>query len=380
MSAGSLDDIPDKLMAAKGGKPGKPPDGNGEKSDYMVTDLGTLDGKKRSSSVARDISDINDITGNRLIVGWSDDGQQTVATLWEVTEDGDVVEGSMQSLGTLDGQTSSEANAINQAGTMAAGHAGTQEYPIPVYWDLNTGLISELYPLDDFSYGVAYDVNNDGKIAGVSTGVEDERTVYYATLWNENHIATQLESPDTNEPSRALGINNDGDVVGMSWVWEDGSYLPHAVLWRYIDEGYEVCDLHKLDSDDYKISGAHAITDRENGIVKITGMRDSWVTVWEMDLSSGCVYVGLQDLGLSAYAWDNNADGVAVGQDHSTGSVRPVLWRPAENEMVEMVVLPSLTGDNGSAEGINYDGQIVGWSKTGAKKHAALWTKKDQTQ
>ena len=130
-SAGSLDDILDRLLAAKGGKPGKPPGGDGEESNYKVTDLGTLDGGKKSSSAARDISD-----DGGQVVGWSDDGKQTLATLWTVSPEGDMM--GMQFLG-LDGQTSSEAYAISQDGTMAAGLAGTIQLPIPVYWELPDG-------------------------------------------------------------------------------------------------------------------------------------------------------------------------------------------------------------------------------------------------
>jgi probable HAF family extracellular repeat protein len=382
-SAGSLDDFPDKLLAAKGGKPGKPPGGNGEESDYMVTDLGTLDGGKKSSSAARDINDISDINGNRQVVGWSDDGQQTVATLWTVTAEGDIVD--IKPLETL--QTSTEAYAINQAGTIVAGHAGTIEYPIPLYWDIPDGFINELTPLGGFSYGVAFDVNDEGKIAGVSTGIEGDPYVYAATLWNENQNVIRLPPLDENgESSRALGINNNGDVVGMSWVWVGEHYLFHAVLWRYVseNEGYEVCDLHVWDYDISHRSSASALTDRQGEIVKIIGERHLFpagtplVTVWEMDLSNGCDDYTTQDLGQPAYAADINKLGDVVGQDHSTRSTQPVVW--STKNQIEMDVLPLLKGGSGIAEGISEGGQIVGWSEVRGGRHAVLWTKKQETQ
>ena len=362
--------------AAKGGKPGKPPGGNGEEGDYKVTDLGTLDGGKKSSSVARDIN------GNGQVVGWSDDGQQTLATLWTVSADGGLVD--VQSLGTPDGQTSSEAYAINQAGTMVAGHAGTIEYPVPVYWNLSDSSINELQPLTDFQYGVAYDVNDKGEIAGMSIRFEGELPIYYATLWlwdkdENNYVPTQL--PSNGEKSIAQGINNAGDVVGMSWVWVGEHYLTHAVLWRYNGNGYEVCDLHKWEYAESHHSRAYAITDHVDGSVEITGHRSLFpagtplATVWIVNLSDKCdeSEPETRDLGMPVYAWDINAAGEVVGQDLSTGFARPVVW-PAENGIV---VLPSLKRDHGSAEGINAGGQIVGWSQAGGGKHAVLWTKKD---
>ena len=62
---------------------------------------------------------------------------------------------------------------------------------------------------------------------------------------------------------------------------------------------------------------------------------------------------------------------MAVGQDHSSGNARPVLWTTAG----QPVDLPSLKGDYGRAEGINDAGQIVGWTKAGGQNHAVLWTK-----
>jgi len=358
-------------------KPGKPPGGNGEDSEYKVTDLGTLDGGKKSSSAARDIS------GNGQIVGWSDDGQQALATLWTVSAEGDW---TPQSLGTLGDQTPSEAYAINQDGTMVVGHTGTLDYPVPVYWELSDGPTTKLFPLDGFSYGVAYDVNNDGKIAGVSSFVGDPY-VYAATLWKENQDAIGLLPLDNGESSRALGINNNGDVVGMSWVWVDGHYLHHAVLWWYNSEseGYEVCDLHVWDYDNSHRSQAYALTDRKNNIVKIIGERHLFpagtplVTVWELNLESECYVSGVpQDLGQPAYAADINDAGDVVGQDHSTRSTQPVVWS-AENQM-EMVVLPLLKGGSGIAVGISEERQIVGWSEVRGGKHAVLWTKKQETQ
>lgn len=365
--------------AAKGGEPGKPPGGNGEESNYKVTDLGTLDGGKKSSSVARDIN------FDGQVVGWSNDGQQTLATLWTVSADGGSVD--VLPLGTPDGQTSSEAYAINQAGTMVAGHAGTIEYPVPVYWDLSNSSIPKLLdPLLDFIYGVAYDVNDEEEIAGMSIRFEGELPVYSATLWDENPEPTEL--PSLLDPkggnSSARGINNQGDVVGMSWVWVDvdgeGHYLTHAVLWRDTGVGYEVCDLHVWDYADSHHSRAYAITDRDptNGSVEITGHRSLFsagtplATVWTVNLN--CEDMDTRDLSLPAYAWDINDAGEVVGQDHSRSFARPVVW--VDNQMV---VLPSLKRDLGSAEGINDGGQIVGWSKAGGRKHGVLWTKKDQT-
>jgi len=368
--------------AEKGGKPGKPPGGNGEESEYKVTDLGTLDGGKKNSSAARDISD-RDTRDQVQVVGWSDDGQQTLATLWTVSPGGDLV-GMPSSLETLDGQTSSEAYAINQNATMVAGHADTIESPVPVYWKLPAGSIKALDPLGGFSCGVSYDVNNNGQIAGISKDCEGGLSDYYATVWDENYNPTQLPSLANGAKSRAFGINNDGDVVGMSWVWvEVGGekhYLFHAVLWWNTDGGYQVCDLHVWEYADSHRSHAYAITDRDSdGSVEITGERHLFsagtpqATVWTVAKDT-CPKNddATRDLGLLAYARDINDAGEVVGQDHSTAFVRPVVW--VDNQMI---VLPLPKKGSGSAEGINADGQIVGWSQAGGRKHAVLWTKKD---
>jgi probable HAF family extracellular repeat protein len=389
MSAGSLDDIPDKLMSAKEGKPGKPP---GEESDYKVTDLGTLDGGKKSSSAARDIN------GNGQVVGSSDDGQQTKATLWTVSAAGDVLD-DPQSLITLDDQMPHEANAINQVGTVAAGYAGTLQSPAPVYWELFDGSIYQLDPLADFAYGVANDVNDDRKIVGYSTGFEDMPFVYAPTLWvwdaadrsyTAEALPTFIENIENDKFSMAIGINFDGDVVGHCRVKVGEIYTSYAVLWSFTGDEYnpydydDPCKLHVWPYQEYKNSGAYAITDRVNGSVKIIGERISYpagiseVTVWELDLSletcgARVDEAVIKSLGQSAHSADINNAGDVVGQDHSTRSTQPVVW-PDENQM-EMVVLPLLKGGSGIAEGISEGGQIVGWSEVRGGKHAVLWTK-----
>ena len=338
--------------------------GGDAEGDYTITDLGTLTLAGGSWNVARDIS------GNgEVVVGASEDADgNSVATVWSLDGDGwDIL-----ALEQLSDFTGSEANAIDSLGIVTVGSAGFGT-PVPVRWDLDLGILRlpGLVVNDtDFLNGVARDVNIAGQIVGWTASGNARR----ATLWEVDvlgkavaAIAIELRTLIDGESSRAYGINEDGLIVGT-----DNSNDSHAVLWREGTDGFEICDLHPGDAS---WSRAYAITDAKlDGSVEVAGVRDNIVTVWSVDwpVKGPCVAAGSRDLSSGAFAFDINNRGEVVGQDLSSGTTRPVLWM-ADNQLVE---LPSVKGNYGSANRINDAGQIVGWSK-GARKQvrAVLWTK-----
>ena len=347
------------LVAAKGGK-GKGGGGDAE-GEYTITDLGTLAGG--SWNVARDIS-----ANGEVVVGASEDANgNSVATVWSLrldeTDGWDIL-----ALEQLSGFTGSEANAIDNLGSVTVGSASSGT-PVPVRWVPGVERLPGLVVKDtDFLNGVARDVNIAGQIVGwTNSGGSATR----ATLWEVDVlgsvIAIELGTLIDGESSRADGINEDGLIVG-TYNSDDS----HAVLWRKGTGGFEICDLHPGDAS---WSRAYAITDAKlDGSVEVAGVRDNIVTVWSVDwpVEGPCVEAGSRDLSSGAFAFDINNQGEVVGQDLSSGTTRPVLWM-ADNQLVE---LPSVKGNYGSANRINDAGQIVGWSK-GARKQvrAVLWTK-----
>ena len=419
------------FVAAKGGK-GKGGGGGGGDADggYTITDLGTLFGGKKSSSRARDISEpiVGPSQQTLRIVGRSGDGSgNTAATLWTVTLDWTVAVTAMDPPPVgLSPDVPSEAWAINGSGNIvvgSAGGAGSGTARIPVRWTFDGSSWAsgeELTVSAEFSGGYARDVNDAGLIVGWRVGEsEDWAQKRRATLWRSEDPVVVVELPslapvgtsttpraETN--ARAEAINDAASenpvfVAGNSGIWIDDHLLFHAVLWKV--NGTEVegpCDLHTWEpayGDGDSPQGGDVLHSHVWGIsdanttdgsvsVQVVGSRTLYggegrATVWTVDVGNTkwttpsvlCKMVDELpgDLGSAAFALDINNTGVVVGQDHSSGNVRPVLWTAGG----QPVNLPSLKGDYGSAEGINDAGLIVGWTKAGGhgQNHAVLWTK-----
>lgn len=392
------------IRAAKGGIPGPPDKGGGEEAcdgGYCVIDLGALAGRK-TSSWGRDISGLQD--GMLWVVGTSEGSSgDSMATYWTVNiSDGEAAPSGPYE---LPGGTGG-AYGVSKSGTYAAGYLDVEwEAPTPVRWSWSGSGWQSLLLEDERSSGarsgVARDVNDAGVAVGL-TAPPSGTPIRQATIWTSQgpqELPTLTDGVEDYSYARA--INENGYVVGMSAFDpdpdQDTGHFFHAVLWMPNQDGsYEACDLHiwgvpQTDPPWYgqvlhshAWGASHVYQQGGSEFVKVAGSRTLYggegrATTWTIDVADcgdGMFAGQWEDLG-TASASDINVSGQAVGADHSAGRLRPVTWTIPGG--TAFVVLPSLSGDYGKAEGINGTGWIVGWTKAGGKpRHAVLWMEKQQ--
>ncbi len=174
-----------------------------------MQDLGTLGGT-RDRSVASGINNVG------IAVGYSD--QSGVATsaravLW-------CGGGLIQDLGTLPGQATSSANAINDANQVVGASGNGVGLARPVLWQ--NGSMQELANLKP-GIGIAFDINNAGQVVGY---IQDK-----GFLWQNGNIQYIDPLPGDNY-CVASGINESGVVVGYSYETINYSLRSHAFVWE----------------------------------------------------------------------------------------------------------------------------------------------------
>jgi probable HAF family extracellular repeat protein len=125
----------------------------------------------------------------------------------------------MTDLGTLEGETLSMAQAINNRGQVVGDGA-----PAPFVWQ--RGVMTRLELLPGGEFGSAADNNDRGQIAGY-TGFPSGFSINRATVWRGGVPADLGTLGGAN--SQAFGINNRGQVVGWSETAARGT---EAFLWQ----------------------------------------------------------------------------------------------------------------------------------------------------
>ena len=352
---------------------------------YTVTDLGTLGGP---SSEAFGLNNNGQVVGEWQTGRAAADGVPiTHGFIWDSAH-------GMRDLGTLGGDQSSVAVAINDAGEVA----GTSS-TAPVKVRLPGGMHDVYYVVTDHAVtwgstrkaqglgdGSAYGINGAGEVVGTSGG--------HATLWSGG-VATNLGTlggiPTSMVPARAFGINAAGHVVGAAPV-NDSYQDDRAFLWTpSTPDGTQgaMTNLGALALSPGSVSGGSAI----NALGEVVGSSDV-LTATSVFLATATLETGgrMYDLGtlgglyLESEASGINASGVVVGDsnnDYGVGNGYSLawIWTPTSpngtsGQMTDLnSLIPAGSGwVLNQARAVNDAGQIAGWGTINGHEHAFLLT------
>jgi surface-anchored protein len=348
---------------------------------YEIIPLGTLGG---NTSSALDVNNLGQVTGNSLVV--SDPGSTGSllrAYLW--------TDGTMTNLGSLVPIPPSTSTnrfargyAVNDAGVVVGefNNDGSRAF---VY--INGTMMGLTRLAGDNDNGVASDINNSNVIVGSSSNGTASRP----TIWTFNgttYVAANLGTIRGTPTStgRAWAINEAGDIVGSSHN-EDGT--SQATLW----DGSTIVNLGSL-GNGLQFSQAYGLN--EQGL--IVGSSSTGQTVGQLigtTSSTGITrafvwhdghmhellpanFYAAGNTGTTtnyhSVAMDVNDTGLIVGNSQRIASspARATLW--FEESVLDLnSLIPAATGWTLlSAEGINDNGEIVGYGSFGGVNQAFM--------
>lgn len=195
--------------------------------------------------------------------------------------------------------------------------------------------------------GIAYGINDNGEVAGYSSGNSGERAVW----WSLNGAIHALKGVP-NSLNQAQDINNAGEIVGTSF-----GKITRALLWLSKSNlinlgtlpGYSGSEAVGI-SDNGKIAG-NAI-----GIHLAPNFRRA--VLWEAG-GQAIRDLGVLEGGDESRASDVNLLSEVVGTSTSAHGSRAFIWTPV-NGMVDLntlIVLPNVLLTD--ATGINSQGDVV---------------------
>ena len=250
-------------------------------------------------SVAQGINSFGEVVGYSLHSG----AIEQRGVLW--------TRGTMHSLGTLPGGTTSQANAINDLGQLT------------------------------------------GYANGTKTGA-----AVHAVLWGRNGVIQDIGALSGGY-SQGDAINIQGEVIGYSITQDAKS---HPIYWN---KSAGLRALPYLSATDTRGWGL-AI----NNLGQIAGGSDNNAVLWENDKAHTAVNLGILSGGWST-AYGINDQGVVVGASGSAAFI----WTQAQGIVDLNTLIDSNSGWTlGMATAINNPGQITGEGNYNGAQHAFLLT------
>ena len=350
-------------------------------SGYIVTDLGVLNGNQKSIAYALD--GCGRIAGVSILLNQNDSSTPRHPVLWDDSQRPQPTPSPVIDMGTLGGDNAT-ASALNNFG-VAAGYssnaAGDTQHAF-IWHDDNgdhatqPGEMKDLGTLPGDTLSQAYGVNDSGQVVGLSELNSQNGFADHAFIWS-NGTMQSIPASNGLTPFRAYAINNAGQVVGVAATSSGAS---HA----YQLSGDTLTDLGTL-------GGRNSFANGINEAGQVVGNSDlnsgsasppSHAFVW----SPGPVMINLGTLGGSnSIAYDINASGDVVGSSEVTGGPsHAFIWHDADadgqadpGEMKDLnTLLPPSTGWTlQEARSINDSGQIVGYGlNPSSQTHAFLLT------
>jgi probable HAF family extracellular repeat protein len=184
-----------------------------------LRDIGTLPGDTASEAFG--------INNAGTVVGYSSGPTGARAFVWSG--------GTMQNLGTLPGGDFSKAFGISDNG-LIVGSSGSPAGTRAVLW--SSSGIQDLGTLSGDTASEAFAINNLGNIVGYSRGPAGMR----AFLWTSQNAMQSLPALSAGSITRAFGLNAAGQVVGSAGN-DAGS---RAVLWSAKGEAQDLNTLVSL--------------------------------------------------------------------------------------------------------------------------------------
>lgn len=337
-----------------------------------VIDLGTLGG---SSSQANALNDAGQV------VGWAHDTNNVSrAFLWD--------NGVMQDLGTLPGGTTAEAQDINESGRIVGGSDTTNGVSGYRGFSWDSGVMTELGTLGGTS-GRAYGMNEGNESVGWA--MTNNATDPMACLYTPG-ATTELGRLYPKYSSEAYDVNNATQVVGQSFLFAPGEAW-HSIFWQdtngnQTSDAGEMIGLGVFNTNG-RYSKAYAINDQ--GI--IVGGADisyggaDWIRHAFMIIPDDGVYMRdtngfwandlLIDLGtlggLWAEATDINERNMIVGYSTTAdGATNAFLWQGGTMANLNSMIPTNSGWVLTHAWSINENGDVAGVGIITGATHAFL--------
>ena len=259
-------------------------------------------------------------------------------------------------LGTLPGDTRSEACGINNCGQVVGWSVGHDIYEPRHAFLWQNGV------MQDLGVGEATAINNSGQVVGQFWYPSGGQACWYALLW-QNGVVQCLGTLPGYEQSKACAINDSGQAVGWAehasvdigaFLWQNGTMQDLGTLGGANSQAFGINNVGQVVGHSYGSYGSDRPFLWRNGTMTDLGTLSGGYDTWAYGINDSGQVVG----------------GPMVGrEDPGYARGHAFLW-----QNVTMTDLGTLGGDRSCACGINNSGQVVGWAKDSVGNiDAFLW-------